>query len=297
MKKWLNAFRLKTLPLAFSSIIMGAAVSYDQKYFNWLILALAILTSTFLQILSNLANDYGDAISGVDNENRLGPIRAIQSGQVTVQQMKIAVILFSLLSFISGISLLVVSFSNITILFLLFLLVGLLAIAAAIKYTIGKNAYGYSGLGDISVFVFFGVVGVIGSSYLFNLTIELVIILPAISIGVFSVGVLNLNNLRDIDNDAKHGKNTLAVKFGRSWAKNYQYALITTGWLLFVLFLYFSSSSLLGYLPLLLLPVFIANLRAVKNHTDPQELINKLKQLALGTFGFALLYFISVLIS
>ena len=99
MKKWLNAFRLKTLPLAFSSIIMGAAVSYDQKYFNWLILALAILTSTFLQILSNLANDYGDAISGVDNENRLGPIRAIQSGQVTVQQMKIAVILFSLLSF------------------------------------------------------------------------------------------------------------------------------------------------------------------------------------------------------
>ncbi|MDA9938159.1 1,4-dihydroxy-2-naphthoate polyprenyltransferase [Salibacteraceae bacterium] len=297
MKKWLNAFRLKTLPLAFSSIIMGAAVSYDQKYFNWLILALAILTSIFLQILSNLANDYGDAISGVDNENRLGPIRAIQSGQVTVQQMKIAVILFSLLSFISGISLLVVSFSNITILFLLFLLVGLLAIAAAIKYTIGKNAYGYSGLGDISVFVFFGVVGVIGSSYLFNLTIELVIILPAISIGVFSVGVLNLNNLRDIDNDAKHGKNTLAVKFGRSWAKNYHYALITTGWLLFVLFLYFSSSSLLGYLPLLLLPVFIANLRAVKNHTDPQELINKLKQLALGTFGFALLYFISVLIS
>jgi len=297
MKKWLNAFRLKTLPLAFSSIIMGAAVSYDQKYFNWLILALAILTSTFLQILSNLANDYGDAISGVDNENRLGPIRAIQSGQVTVQQMKIAVILFSLLSFISGISLLVVSFSNITILFLLFLLVGLLAIAAAIKYTIGKNAYGYSGLGDISVFVFFGVVGVIGSSYLFNLTIELVIILPAISIGVFSVGVLNLNNLRDIDNDAKHGKNTLAVKFGRSWSKNYHYALITTGWLLFVLFLYFSSSSLLGYLPLLLLPVFIANLRAVKNHTDPQELINKLKQLALGTFGFALLYFISVLIS
>ena len=178
MKKWLNAFRLKTLPLAFSSIIMGAAVSYDQKYFNWLILALAILTSTFLQILSNLANDYGDAISGVDNENRLGPIRAIQSGQVTVQQMKIAVILFSLLSFISGISLLVVSFSNITILFLLFLLVGLLAIAAAIKYTIGKNAYGYSGLGDISVFVFFGVVGVIGSSYLFNLTIELELFYP-----------------------------------------------------------------------------------------------------------------------
>ena len=297
MKKWLSAFRLKTLPLAFSSIFMGAAISYDQQYFNWNILLLSIVTATFLQILSNLANDYGDALSGVDDENRLGPTRAIQSGEVSIKEMKIAVILFSLLSLLSGITLLVVSFSKISGLFVLFLIVGLLAIAAAIKYTVGKNAYGYSGLGDIAVFIFFGIVGVIGSSYLFNPTVLFINILPAISIGVFAVGVLNLNNLRDIENDAIHGKNTVVVKFGKSWGKNYHYLLIIVGWVMFIWFLIYSSSELINYLPLVLLPVFIANLNAVKRHNDPKELIDKLKQLALGTFGFAMLYFISVLVS
>ena len=229
MKKWISAFRLKTLPLAFASILMGAAISYDQEYFNWKILLLALVTATFLQILSNLANDYGDALSGVDDENRLGPTRAIQSGEVSIKEMRMAVILFSLFSLLSGIALLIVSFSSFSGLFMLFLLVGLLAIAAAIKYTVGKNAYGYSGLGDISVFIFFGIVGVMGSSYLFSQTVQFVNILPAISIGFFAVGVLNLNNLRDIENDARHGKNTLVVQFGKSWGKNYHYLLITLG--------------------------------------------------------------------
>lgn len=297
MKKWISAFRLKTLPLAFASILMGAAISYDQEYFNWKILVLALVTATFLQILSNLANDYGDALSGVDGENRLGPTRAIQSGEVSVKEMRIAVILFSLLSLLSGIALLVLSFSSISGLFMLFLFVGLLAIAAAIKYTVGKNAYGYSGLGDISVFIFFGIVGVMGSSYLFNQTVQFVNILPAVSIGFFAVGVLNLNNLRDIDNDARHGKNTLVVQFGKSWGKNYHYLLITLGWVMFFWFLTYTSSALINYLPFVLFPVFIVNLIAVKKHNDPKELIDKLKQLALGTFGFAVLYFTSVVLS
>jgi len=276
---------------------MGAAISYDQDYFNCKILLLALLTATFLQILSNLANDYGDALSGVDNENRLGPIRAIQSGEVSVKEMRIAVILFSLLSLLSGIVLLTVSFSSFSGLFMLFLLVGLLAIAAAIKYTVGKNAYGYSGLGDISVFIFFGIVGVMGSSYLFNHTVQFVNILPAVSIGFFAVGVLNLNNLRDIDNDARHGKNTVVVQFGKSWGKNYHYLLITLGWVVFIWFLTYTSSALINYLPFVLFPIFIANLIAVKKHNDPKELIDKLKQLALGTFGFAILYFTSVVLS
>ena len=297
MKKWISAFRLKTLPLAFASILMGAAISYDQEYFNWKILVLALVTATFLQILSNLANDYGDALSGVDGENRLGPTRAIQSGEVSVKEMRIAVILFSLLSLLSGIALLVLSFSSISGLFMLFLFVGLLAIAAAIKYTVEKNAYGYSGLGDISVFIFFGIVGVMGSSYLFNQTVQFVNILPAVSIGFFAVGVLNLNNLRDIDNDARHGKNTLVVQFGKSWGKNYHYLLITLGWVMFFWFLTYTSSALINYLPFVLFPVFIVNLIAVKKHNDPKELIDKLKQLALGTFGFAVLYFTSVVLS
>lgn len=297
MKKWISAFRLKTLPLAFASILMGAAISYDQEYFNWKILLLALVTATFLQILSNLANDYGDALSGVDDENRLGPTRAIQSGEVSIKEMRMAVILFSLFSLLSGIALLIVSFSSFSGLFMLFLLVGLLAIAAAIKYTVGKNAYGYSGLGDISVFIFFGIVGVMGSSYLFSHTVQFVNILPAISIGFFAVGVLNLNNLRDIDNDARHGKNTLVVQFGKSWGKNYHYLLITLGWVIFICFLTYTSSALINYLPFVLFPVFIANLIAVKKHNDPKELIDKLKQLALGTFGFAMLYFTSAVLS
>ncbi|MDE0771152.1 MAG: 1,4-dihydroxy-2-naphthoate polyprenyltransferase [Salibacteraceae bacterium] len=297
MKKWISAFRLKTLPLAFASILMGAAISYDQEYFNWKILLLALVTATFLQILSNLANDYGDALSGVDDENRLGPTRAIQSGEVSIKEMRMAVILFSLFSLLSGIALLIVSFSSFSGLFMLFLLVGLLAIAAAIKYTVGKNAYGYSGLGDISVFIFFGIVGVMGSSYLFSQTVQFVNILPAISIGFFAVGVLNLNNLRDIDNDARHGKNTLVVQFGKSWGKNYHYLLITLGWVIFICFLTYTSSALINYLPFVLFPVFIANLIAVKKHNDPKELIDKLKQLALGTFGFAMLYFTSAVLS
>ena len=258
---------------------------------------LALVTATFLQILSNLANDYGDALSGVDDENRLGPTRAIQSGEVSIKEMRMAVILFSLLSLLSGIALLIVSFSSFSGLFMLFLLVGLLAIAAAIKYTVGKNAYGYSGLGDISVFIFFGIVGVMGSSYLFSHTVQFVNILPAISIGFFAVGVLNLNNLRDIDNDARHGKNTLVVQFGKSWGKNYHYLLITLGWVIFICFLTYTSSALINYLPFVLFPVFIANLIAVKKHNDPKELIDKLKQLALGTFGFAMLYFTSAVLS
>ena len=297
MKKWISAFRLKTLPLAFASILMGAAISYDQEYFNWKILLLALVTATFLQILSNLANDYGDALSGVDDENRLGPTRAIQSGEVSIKEMRMAVILFSLFSLLSGIALLIVSFSSFSGLFMLFLLVGLLAIAAAIKYTVGKNAYGYSGLGDISVFIFFGIVGVMGSSYLFSQTVQFVNILPAISIGFFAVGVLNLNNLRDIENDARHGKNTLVVQFGKSWGKNYHYLLITLGWVIFICFLTYTSSALINYLPFVLFPVFIANLIAVKKHNDPKELIDKLKQLALGTFGFAMLYFTSAVLS
>ncbi len=297
MKKWLSAFRLQTLPLAFSTILMGAAIAAFNGYSNNLALLLAFSTATFLQILSNLANDYGDALSGVDNANRLGPVRAIQSGKVSVQEMKVAVVVFTILSLVSGTALLFSAFEVFSQSFVAWFIVGVLSIAAAIKYTVGKNAYGYSGLGDISVFVFFGLVGVFGSYYLISNSLFILVFLPAVSMGCFAVGVLNLNNLRDIENDAKHGKNTLVVLKGKNWGKTYHYTLLAVGWSCFLAFLLIEGIGVMGYLPFLSLPIFILNVQSVRHHTNPKELIAKLKQLALGTFVFALLFFFSSLLS
>lgn len=293
MKKWIKAFRLQTLPLAFSCILVGSAISVFQEEFNIQVFLLAILTATLLQILSNLANDYGDAISGVDNHDRLGPQRAIQSGEITKSEMKIAVILFSILSLCSGLWLLLSAFGEISLSFIALFTLGILSIAAAIKYTVGKSAYGYSGLGDIAVFIFFGLVGVCGSNFLHSKQLDLETLLPAITIGLFAMGVLNLNNLRDIENDAKFGKNTVIVKYGVTWGKSYHYALLCLGWLTFVTYLLLLSAPLLTFLPVLSLPIFIANAMAVNNHREPKELIAKLKQLAIATFLFSVLFFVS----
>lgn len=293
MKKWIKAFRLQTLPLAFSCILVGSAISVFQKEFSLQVFLLAILTATQLQILSNLANDYGDAISGVDNQDRLGPQRAIQSGQITKSEMKTAVILFSIFSLVSGLWLLLSAFGEISLSFIALFTLGILSIAAAIKYTVGKSAYGYSGLGDIAVFIFFGLVGVGGSNFLHTNQLDWETLLPAMTIGLFAMGVLNLNNLRDIENDAKFGKNTVIVKYGVSWGKNYHYALLCLGWLTFVTYLLLSSATLVTFLPALSLPIFIANGIAVKNHQEPKELIAKLKQLAIATFLFSILFFVS----
>ncbi len=297
MRRWISAFRLQTLPLAFACIISGAGIGVLAGIQNWTLLFLALLTATCLQILSNLANDYGDAISGVDNSDRLGPERAVQSGEISVGAMKKAVFLFSTLSLIAGLTLLKIAFNQISLQFILFFVLGVAAIAAAIKYTIGKNAYGYSGLGDISVFVFFGLVGVLGASYLFAGEFNLESVFLSISIGCFSVGVLNLNNLRDIENDAKFGKNTLVVKRGKPWGIVYHYALIGFGWLSYLVFFISQSLNLYFLIPFLTVPLFISNVQAVKNHTNPKELIPKLKQLALGTFVFSILLFCATLLS
>ncbi|MDX9751254.1 MAG: 1,4-dihydroxy-2-naphthoate octaprenyltransferase, partial [Flavobacteriales bacterium] len=163
MKHWLHAFRLRTLPLAASSIIVGSAlallaerVNYNgAPQFRTAVLVLALLTAVLLQVLSNLANDLGDHQHGTDNAGRVGPQRAVQSGAIAPAQMKRAILICGLLALVSGCALIVVAlgFSLTT---LAFLLVGLLAIGAAVKYTFGSNPYGYAGLGDVSVFLFFG---------------------------------------------------------------------------------------------------------------------------------------------
>ena len=297
VKSWLNAFRLKTLPLAFSCIVMGSVLAFKENSFNLSIFLLALLTTLCLQVLSNLANDYGDAVKGTDNENRLGPVRAVQSGLISKESMFKGVIIASILSLVSGVLLLLVSFSSFDLQFILFLVLGILSIIAAIKYTVGKNAFGYMSLGDVFVFLFFGWLGVAGVYYLHIQDFNWIILLPATSIGLFSAGVLNLNNLRDIDNDRENNKITIAVRLGNNRARYYHLLLLVLAWFCHILYVISIGDSIWEWLFVLSIPLFILNVRKALTHKDPKELIPSLKQLALGTFIFTTLYALGVILS
>lgn len=227
MKAWISAFRPKTLPLAAASILWGSLLAYQNGKFSLPITLLALATAFSLQILSNLANDYGDFKKGTDNNKRLGPQRALQSGSLTEKSVLNSIWFFSILSLIFGLLLLYFAFEIFNWAFLLMFLLGLAAIWAAIKYTAGKNPYGYSALGDLSVFIFFGLIGVVGTYYLHTGNIhDTYVWLPAITCGALATGVLNINNTRDIKNDIANNKITLAGKLGRKNALLYQMALL-----------------------------------------------------------------------
>ena len=282
IQSWLKAFRLRTLPLAFSSIIMGAFLAARDNAFSAPIFALTLLTTLFLQILSNLANDYGDYIKGTDNEARVGPSRTVQSGLISAEEMKKAIIICSSLAFISGISLLYLSgaFYNLKML-LFFLLLVIFCIAAAITYTVGKNAYGYKGFGDISVLIFFGFVGVLGTYFLMSQQFHPLYLFPAITCGFFATGVLNLNNLRDIENDKASGKKSIPVQIGFKSGKIYQNLLVISGIGCLLIFILLTYSSIIQFLPFLILPILFIHLKKVNSTMVPKDLDKFLKQLAL----------------
>jgi 1,4-dihydroxy-2-naphthoate octaprenyltransferase len=293
LQAWLYAFRLRTLPLAFSSIITGSSIAFahNRENFNWIVFVLCLVTTLFLQILSNLANDYGDSEKGTDNDERIGPKRAIQAGMLSVQEIKVGIALATGFSLIAGVALVHEAFLNVEHDYtFFFLLLGFAAMAAAIKYTIGKGAYGYSGWGDAFVILFFGIVGVGGSYYLLAHRIDYAVILPALSIGFFSAGVLNLNNMRDNQSDAKAGKNTLAVKLGLQKARVYHRLLIIVGMLLSVVYVLVSFVSTMQLLFIITAPLFRKHLVAVNKVAQLKDFDPLLKQLAISTFIFSVLF-------
>jgi len=296
VKDWIKAFRLRTLPLAFSSIITGTALAFDE--FDPIIFSLALATTLFLQVLSNLANDYGDAEKGTDNENRVGPDRAIQSGAISKSQMKTAIIIFVILSFSFGVSLVAYSMRDSHIGYTLSLIVtGVLCIVAAIKYTAGKKAYGYRGLGDVFVFIFFGLVGVLGSKFLYATSFELSSFLPAMTIGLFSAAVLNLNNMRDWENDKASQKNTLVVKVGLPKAKKYHFTILIIGITSSVAYAIQHEFRLIELIFVLAFTPVVLHLRIVSKINDnPAEFDPELKKVALSTFLFSILFLVSALI-
>jgi 1,4-dihydroxy-2-naphtoate prenyltransferase (EC 2.5.1.-) len=296
-KAWIHAFRLRTLPLALSNIFLGSLLAASDHKFSLKIFLLATLTTLFLQILSNLANDLGDSISGADNENRVGPERAVQSGVITKKEMTIMVIVFVLLSLASGLWLLweALQLLNYTQAFIM-LGVGLLAIGAAINYTVGKNPYGYSGFGDLFVFLFFGLAGVMGTYFLHTGDLNWTIFLPATSVGLLSVGVLNLNNMRDIENDSLSGKKTLVVKIGSETAKKYHLFLIGFAILLACAYVFIHWNSFYQLLFVISLPLLIKHTAVVIKNKVARELDPELKKLALSTLLFSLSFGIGLLL-
>ena len=289
LRIWIKAFRLRTLPLALSATFLGSFLAYDYGIFKWEVLLFGCMTTLFLQILSNLANDYGDALKGTDNENRLGPLRVTQSGLVSRRQMRRMIALFIVLSLLSGSFLIYFGLGdNGSLLYFLFFILGFTAIFAAIKYTIGKKPYGYVGFGDIMVFIYFGILGVAGTYFLHTQLFHLSILMPASAIGLFSVGVLNLNNLRDRDNDRDNGKMTLVVRMGLSWAKAYHVILLMAGFILSLVYTITHFNSAYQFMFVLVLPLMVSDIKMVLTNTVPVELNSELKKLAVATLIFSL---------
>lgn len=280
---WLKAARLRTLPLALAATGMGNLLVSNEPGFKPWVAVLSVLTTLFLQILSNFSNDYGDSVHGADHAGRKGPSRMVQSGQLSREDMKAAIVLMAVLSLASGLSLLWLSFQDDWSRLLPLLALGLLAIAAAYFYTNGKVPYGYRAMGDISVFLFFGCTAVLATSYLHTGRFESAGILPSISLGFWSTAVLNLNNMRDMPSDAQAGKQTIPLKLGLQSAKYYQSLLVLGGMLALLVFaLGENQLYLLGAVPgcLLMLKAWIGTL----NTADNAHLDAYLKPQALGTF-------------
>jgi 1,4-dihydroxy-2-naphthoate polyprenyltransferase len=297
MNRWIEAARPRTLPLAIASILLGNFLAFAAGKFSFLIGFLAILTTLLLQILSNFANDLGDSMNGVDNANRKVALRAVQTGKISQAEMKRAVILTSTLSLLSGISLIYVGLYQASWETILsFLGVGLLAILAAIAYTVGKKPYGYMGLGDLSVFLFFGWVGTFGTYYLQTGILNFYILIPASGCGFLSVAVLNLNNLRDLDNDRKTGKNSIPVRIGKKLGFYYQKTIMTLGFSTFIIYLMYQGKPIQLAQNILLMVGWYPLVQIIRNlHVGmtPAQIDPYLKKTALSTLFMIIIFGIS----
>ena len=288
-KIWLQAARLRTLPLSLSGIIVGNGLAYESDGFSLVILVLSLATTIAFQVLSNFANDYGDGVKGTDNESRIGPARVLQQGLLTRAQLKKGIQICAAVSLVFAFALIYVAFGTSDLLYsLIFIILGIASVVAAIKYTVGSNAYGYRALGDLFVFLFFGGVSVLGSYFLQAQEFQIDLILPATALGLLSVGVLNLNNMRDIHTDKEVNKITMAVLLGASLSKAY-HAFLLIGAVLITVF-YVKMDIQPAYLFMIAVLPMMIHLRRVLGYTDPKEFDPELKRLALCTFLFAILF-------
>lgn len=291
LKSWIVSFRLRTLPLSLSSVILGSFLSLSYGIFSHLIFWLCVITTLSLQILSNLANDYGDMITGADNAERIGPARALQKGDITMVQMKVMIIIFVIISSVSGLFLVYYGTRFMSFNYTLILLaIGLAAIAAAIKYTVGKKPYGYRAMGDLFVLIFFGPVGTMGAFFLHSGFVRFDLIFPSMAIGLMSVAVLNLNNMRDIENDSRSGKLTLAGILGREKSKIYHGFIILAAITSSLIYTYINYSAIHQLVYTVVFIPLIYNLAAVITNIDLADLDNELRKVAIAALAYSVIF-------
>ncbi len=290
---WLLAARLRTLPLSISGILVGSGMAQMDDLFRWDIFILAVLSTLGFQILSNFANDYGDGVKGTDNEFRVGPARALQSGLLTTQNLVKGMIVTTVLTMIAVVALIYTAFgAEDLVLSLLFLFLGITAIVAAVKYTVGKSAYGYRGMGDIFVFIFFGLVAVLGCYFLYAKQLGFIQVSPAITIGLLATAVLHLNNMRDRVEDEKVGKRTLAVVLGSKLSVQYHIIIVLASILAWSIYLISAEISAVYYITLFAFVPLLIHLRKVVSTEGPDHLDPELKKVALSTFLLSFLFFV-----
>ncbi|MCE5346184.1 MAG: 1,4-dihydroxy-2-naphthoate octaprenyltransferase [Bacteroidales bacterium] len=295
IKPWITAARLHSLPLTVSNIFLGSMIACHQGKFNLIVFLLGMATAILLQILSNYANDYGDFISGADRKRVSKFERALQSGKIAPKQMRHMLVILSFLTLVTGISLIVSAALPIGTI-AVFIAIGILCIIAAFTYTMGKKPYGYSGMGDIAVFIFFGIVGVCGIYVLHTQQWDWLVLLPATTFGLFSTGVLNINNIRDEESDRLSGKNSLVVKIGIEKAKIYHTCLILVALLLGIVSTILDFHSAFQFIYLLTFPSFFMNIRKVRNYTQSTILDYELRNLSLTTFFYSVTYGLGLII-
>jgi len=295
LQAWISACRLRTLPLSISGAIVGSGVAYSDGFFDLTVCVLTIITTLSLQILSNLANDYGDGVKGTDNEHRIGPERALQSGVISPKQMRNAIVVNVVISLILVGTLIYKAFgADQFLISLVFIILGILAIVASIKYTVGASAYGYKALGDLMVFLFFGWLSVLGTYFLYSNQFDFLMILPASAIGLLSAGVLNLNNMRDLESDKLSDKHTLAGYLGSINSKTYHQLLIVIAMLLMSIYSFLSVNSSMYLMLISFIPLFF-HLHIINKIKAPKDYDPQLKVLALSTVALALLFCASLL--
>lgn len=292
MKKWILAARLRTLPLSLSGLILAGFIAKYEGFYQQDIFFLSLLTTLAFQVLSNFANDYGDAVKGTD-DHRVGEQRAVASGLITQKEMKVAIAIMVVFSLICIAALLYVSFvPNYINYIYVFIGLGVACILAAMFYTMGKKPYGYIGLGDVFVFIFFGLVAVLGGEFLYSKMFNWLNVLPAAAMGCWSVAVLNLNNMRDVENDVKNNKITIASKLGFEKSKYYQLILMTLPFVLgaaYVVNLPGKDGKLSPLVFMIL--IFLANSirREIFKVKKPKDYDKYLKPVAMMALFFAIL--------
>lgn len=287
---YIKSMRLRTLPLSLAGVVLGILLAVADYRINWKAALLVMLTTVCLQILSNISNELGDTLNGVDGEGRQGPKYSLENGGLSIDEMKRFIKIMAVVCALSGLLMLQCSFGTLFgIEPLCLIALGAAAIGGAIKYTLGRNPYGYRGLGDISVFIFFGIVSVLGSYFVVAHTIpSLILVLPAAAIGCFSVGVLNVNNIRDMESD-RGLRVTVPLKLGIHNARIYHTALIVLGWLCLVAFNLMRFPDPWHWVFIVTLPLYIIHLRGVWT-LEGRALDKMLPLLVMSTFILSLLF-------